>query len=342
MLRARWFVGLAAAISSLGFVAGALAQPAQRISVGALRLASSGAVFIAKDKGYFAAEGLDPEVKVFTAAQQVALAVTSRDADFGATGLTAAFFNLAGKGALKIIAAQSREEPGFQLVGYMVTNAAYEGGFRSLRNFPGKRVGITTAGSTFEYSLGLLARKYGFDIRNVTLVPLQTLPNMAAAFKGEQVDAVLVPVNVARQLEVDKAGRVLGWVGDETPWQVGALFTSPRMIETRRSAVEKFIRAYLRASADYNRAFNGKDAAGKPTRGPGYDELLAIVAKWVQQPPERVAEGLPFVDAGGRVNVGDIYNQVAFWQSRGQVDESVEARAILDLSLIKGHFNLPR
>ena len=60
-----------------------------------------------------------------------------------------------------------------------------------------------------------------------------------------------------------------------------------------------------------------------------------------QQPPERVAEGLPFVDAGGRLNVGDIYNQVAFWQTQGRVDKSVDAKAILDLSLVQGHFNLP-
>jgi NitT/TauT family transport system substrate-binding protein len=342
MALTRRLVGLAVAILSVGFATEAWAQPAQKVSVGALRLASSGAIFIALDKGYFSAEGLDIELKPFTAAQQVPVAVTSGDVDFGATGLTAGFFNLAGKGALKIIAAQSREEPGFHLVGYMVTQAAYERGFRGLQNFPGKRVGVTTVGSTLEYSLGLLARKYGFNIKNVTLVPLQTLPNMAAAFKGGQVDAVLAPVNVVRQLEADKAGRVLGWVGDETPWQIGALFTSPRMIQTRRPVVEKFIRAYLRASADYNRAFNSKDASGRLTKGSGYDELLAILAKWVQQPPERVAEGLPFVDSGGRLNVGDIYTQVAFWQSQGEVDKAVEARSVLDLSFIRDHFNLPR
>jgi len=335
----RW-IALGIAIFSISFAAPTPAS-AQKISIGVLRLASSGAIFIAHDKGYFAAEGLETDIKPFTAAQQVPLAVTSGDVDFGVTGLTAGFFNLAGKGALKIIAAQSREEPAFHLVGYMVSNVAYERGFHSLQEFPGKRVGITTVGSTLEYSLGLLARKYRFDIKSVTLVPLQSLPNMAAAFKGGQVDAILAPANVARQLEADKAGRVLGWVGDETPWQLGALFTSPRMIETRRPVVGKFIRAYLRATADYNRAFNSKDAAGKLMKSPGYDELLAILAKWVQQPPERVAEALPFVDAGGRLNVGDIYEQVAFWQRQGQVDPSVDAKTILDLSWVAGHYNLP-
>ena len=341
MSRAGFVGGLVGAILAVAVTSAGFAQ-SQKVSVGALRLASSGAIFIAQDKGYFAAEGLDTEVKLFTAAQQVPVAVTSGDADLGVTGLTAGFYNLAGKGAIKIIAAQSREEPGFQLVGYMVTNAAYDAGFKTLKDFPGKRVGMTTAGSTFEYSLGLLAQKYKFDIKSVTLVPLQTLPNMAAAFKGGQVDAVLAPVNVARQLDAEKGGHILGWVGDETPWQLGALFAAPRTIETRRDAVERFMRAYLKANAAYNAAFNGKDASGKAIKGPGYDELLAIVAKWVQQPPERVADGLPFVDAQGRLNVGDIYNQVAFWQAQGQVDKSVDAKGLLDLSFVKGHFNLPR
>jgi len=54
-----------------------------------------------------------------------------------------------------------------------------------------------------------------------------------------------------------------------------------------------------------------------------------------------VLKGLPFVDAEGRLNVGDVYNQVAFWKSQGRVDKSVDAKSILDLSFIKGHFNLP-
>jgi NitT/TauT family transport system substrate-binding protein len=157
MGRTRGWVAFWAITFGIALVAAAGARAAEKVSVGVLNVASSGAIFIAHDKGYFAAEGLDADLEPFTAAQQVPLAVTSGDADFGVTGLTAGFFNLAGKGALKIIAAQSREEPGFPLVGYMVTNSAYERGFRSLRDFPGKRVGVTTVGSALEYSVGLLA-----------------------------------------------------------------------------------------------------------------------------------------------------------------------------------------
>jgi NitT/TauT family transport system substrate-binding protein len=334
------FACVSAVVALLAFdTAGAAAQQLQKVSVGLLRLSSSGAVFIAKEKGYFREQGLDADLKIMTAAQQVPVAVTSGDADFGVTGLTAGFFNLAGRGALKIIGAQSREEKGYQLNAYMVTNKAAEGGFNSLKEFTGKRLAVTTTGSTFHYSIGILAAKYGFDVKSVTLVPLQSLPNMAAAFKGGQVDATIAPVTVARQLEAEGAGKIIGWVGDETPWQLGALFTSPKMIAEKRAVAEKFVRAYIKGAHDYHVAFNARDK-GQEIRGPGYDEAIAILAKTLEQPADRVRVGLPYVDPEARLNVADVYNQVEFWQSQGLVDRNVDAKAILDLSFVKGHFNL--
>jgi NitT/TauT family transport system substrate-binding protein len=341
MIRSR-FACLSAVVALLAFdAADAAAQQLQKVSVGLLRLSSSGAVFIAKEKGYFREQGLDADLKIMTAAAQVPVAVTSGDADFGVTGLTAGFFNLAGRGALKIVGAQSREEVGYQLNAYMVTNKAVEGGFTSLKDFAGKRLAITTTGSTFHYSIGILAAKYGFDVKSVSLVALQSLPNMAAAFKGAQVDATIAPVTVARQLEAEGAGRIIGWVGDETPWQLGALFTSPKLIAERRSVVEKFVRAYSKGAHDYHVAFNARDK-GQEIRGPGYDESITILAKVLEQPAERVKVGLPYVDPEARLNVGDVYNQVAFWQGQGLVDRTVDAKSILDLSFVKGHFNLPK
>ncbi|HEX6979588.1 MAG TPA: ABC transporter substrate-binding protein [Alphaproteobacteria bacterium] len=321
---------------------GVSAQTLQKTTVGALRLTSSGPIFIALEKGYFRDQGLDVELKVFTAAAQPPLAVVSGDVDFGVTGLTASFYNLAAKGGVKIIGAQSREEPGFPLVAYMVTNKAWENGFRSLKDFAGKSVATTTTGSTFHYSLGLLARKYGFDLNSVQLRQLNGLPAMQAAFKGGQVDATLVPVNGARALEKDGAGKILGWVGDETPWQLGALFTSPRNIAERRGMVEAFVRAYQKAATDYHKAFNQKNSAGEVVKGENFDEMLAIISRAMQQPPELLAVGLPYIDPEGRLLVDDIYSQLEFWQSVGLVDKDANAKEIMDLTFIDGHFNVPK
>ncbi|MBL8699552.1 MAG: ABC transporter substrate-binding protein [Alphaproteobacteria bacterium] len=337
-MRRRMFVQ---SVAALGMAPTILrAQAPEKVSIGVLRLSSSGPLFIARDRGHFREQGLEVEPKIFTAAQQVPVAVTSGDADFGVTGLTAGFFNLAGRGALKIIAGQSREAPGFQLNAYMATAKAYDDGFHGLKDLPGKRIGITTTGSTFHYSLGLAARKLGFDLAKVTMVALQQLPAMAAAFKGNQVEGVVVPVTIARALEAEAGGKILGWVGDETPWQLGALFTSPKAIAERRPVVERFVRAWAKGCAEYHAAFNARDAQGKEAKGPGYDELLGIIAKAVEQPPERVAIGLPFIDPQARLDVGDIHSQVAFWQAEKQVREA-DAKAIVDLSFVQGHINVP-
>ena len=65
------------------------ARAADKVSVSALTFVSSAPLFIAQDRGHFAKEGLEVEIKFFAAAQPVAVAVTSGDVDFGTTGLTA-------------------------------------------------------------------------------------------------------------------------------------------------------------------------------------------------------------------------------------------------------------
>ena len=86
-------------------------------------------------------------IKDFTAATQPPLAVVSGDADFGTTAFTAGFYNLAAKGGLKVIAAQSAEKPGYPLVAIAVTNAAWDAGVPTVKDFAGKRIAMTTAGS---------------------------------------------------------------------------------------------------------------------------------------------------------------------------------------------------
>lgn len=326
--------GMTAAVALAATALPAFAQALEKTSVGVLALSSSGPIFIAKAKGYFEKEGLDVTLNMFTSAQQVPVAVASGDVDFGVTGLTAGFYNLAAKGAVTIVAAQSRDEPGFPLSAYVATNAAYEAGLTKPSALKGKRIAITTVGSTFHYMIGILGQKYGFTVKEVTMVPLQDVPKMVAAFKGGQVDAILAPSTVARQVVADGAGKIVGWAGDETPWQLGALFTGPKTIQQRRPMVEKFIRAYKTALAEYHAAFNAKDATGALVKGPGYDELLAIIAEATKQKPEIVTAGLPYVDPQARLLIDDVVNQVTFWQSEGQVDKTLDARAIMDLSFI--------
>ena len=229
----------------------ARADDALKAKVGVLRLSSSAPVFIAQDKGYFREAGLDIELKFFDAAQPIAVATTSGDVDFGITAFTAGLYNLAGKGTLKVIGGMSREKAGYPLIGYFASNNAYAAGLKTPKDLAGKRIAVTQVGSSFHYSLGLLADKYGFKLADVKVLPLQSLSNAAAALKGETVDAALLPVSTARTLMDAGGAKLLGWVGDETPWQLGAVFASPKTL-TNKALVTKLLAALARADREYH------------------------------------------------------------------------------------------
>ncbi len=321
-------------VGSLLLAGAARAAGRDAVPVGVLRLASSGPVFIGVDQGYFRDAGIDVDLHFFDAAQPVAVAIVSGDVDIGVTAFTAGLYNLAGKGAIKIIAGQAREQPGYGLNAYVVTPRAYDAGFTSLDKFAGKTVGITQTGSSFHYLLGLLADKYKFDIAGVQLVPLQSLPNLAAALRGGQVDGAIMPATVALPLVDHGEARLLGWAGDETPWQINAVFTSAKADADRRPLLTRFLGAYRRATQAFYDAFLVKGADGKPVAGANHDAFAQIIAKYTEQTPAQVLRSLPYVDPKAGLQVDDIVNQVKWFKAQGLVDAGVEAQPMIDLSLL--------
>jgi NitT/TauT family transport system substrate-binding protein len=305
-----------------------------KASIGVLRLSSSAPVFIAQDKGYFRDAGLDIDLKFFDAAQPIAVATTSGDIDFGITAFTAGLYNLAGKGTLKVIGGMSREKAGYPLIGYFASNNAYAAGLKTPKDLAGKRVAVTQVGSSFHYSLGLLADKYGFKVSDVKIVPLQSLSNAAAALKGETVDAALLPVSTARKLMDDGGAKLLGWVGDETPWQLGAVFASPKTL-TNKVLVAKLLTALVRADREYHDVILAQVSDGKAAINEQTKPLLEIIAKYTNLPVEQVVGNCAYIDADGKLDVNNVDNQIKWLQAQGFVDKGFDADAIIAKDYVK-------
>jgi NitT/TauT family transport system substrate-binding protein len=321
-------------LASAALISNAGAQTAMKAKVGVLRLSSSAPVFIAQDKGYFRDAGLDIELKFFDAAQPIAVAVTSGDVDFGVTAFTAGLYNLAGKGALKVIGGMSREKAGYPLIGYFASNNAYAAGLKTPKDLVGKRIAVTQVGSSFHYSLGLLADKYGFKLSDVKVLPLQSLSNAAAALKGETVDAALLPVSTARKLMDEDGAKLLGWVGDETPWQLGAVFASPRSLSDK-ALVSKFSSVLARADREYHDVVLAAVANGKAPIDDRTRPLLDIIAKYTNLPVEQVVGNCAYIDPEGKLDVKNVGNQITWLQEQGFVDKGFNADAIIAGEFVK-------
>ncbi len=306
----------------------ARAEDALKAKVGVLRLSSSAPVFIAQDKGYFREAGLDVELKFFDAAQPIAVATTSGDIDFGVTAFTAGLYNLAGKGVLKVIGGMSREKAGYPLIGYFASNSAYASGLKTPKDLAGKRIAMTQVGSSFHYSLGLLADKYGFKLSEVKIVPLQSLSNAAAALKGETVDAALLPISTARKLMDEGGAKFLGWVGDETPWQLGAVFASPKTL-TNKVLVTKLLGVLAKADREYHDVILASMKDGVAPINEQTKPLLEIIAKYTNLPVEQVVGNCAYIDPDGKLDVKNVDNQIKWLQEQGFADKGFDANTII-------------
>jgi NitT/TauT family transport system substrate-binding protein len=310
-----------------------LPAAAEDIKIGIVKTSSSGHVFIAVEKGYFAAEGFDVELVPFEAAQPIAVAVLTRDLDVGVSALTAGFYALAGQGELRLIAGQSRDIPTYQNIGYLASNRAWEAGLRAPRDLAGHSLAITQIGAPGQYALGRLAEKYGFDVKSIRLLPLQSFPNIVSALAGNQADAGML-AGTPGIAAVDKgAAHLIGWVGDETPWQIGGVFVTAATADDRPDFVERFLRAYVRGARDYFAAFSAPD--GSRRDGPTAPEALAIIAKYTGGSPEKIERAIGFVDPDARFDEADILRQVAWYKSQAMLKEGVDGASFIDHRYVK-------
>ena len=327
------FVGrtlFGAALGVVGMLALVHASIAMdRVKIGVVHSQGGAAMFVADAKGFFRAEGLDAELVHFQAAVPIAVAAASGDIDFGSTALTAAFCNLANEGSLRVIASGGWERPGFQTIGFLVSNQAHAAGLHSFKDLRGHSVAITQRGTPLEYALARILNKYAIPSDAVRIVPMPSNSVVASALKGGEVDAGVQTVANVYSLVHRGDARLLGWVADELGGgQSTATFTSGRLAKERPDLVRRFLAALRKGGAAWDAAFldhdgNRKDQASAP-------EMIEIAAKALNEPPDMVARGVGYFDPENRIVLSDLQGLLDWYLSSGMIKAHIDAASLLD------------
>jgi NitT/TauT family transport system substrate-binding protein len=302
---------------------------AEHVKVGVVRLANP--IYLGIDKRYFAREDLDVELVFFDVATTVALGVVSGDLDFGLTGLTAGFYNLAGQGGLKIIGGGSRISPTFNDFAVVVSNRAYAAGLRSIKDLPGHSVAISQFGTPVHYGLTLLAEKYGLDLKTMRLMPLQSNPNQVSAVVGGSADAAVIPAAYILPALEQQQMKLLAWVGDEVSWQNGVAFTSSATAAKRGALVERFLRAYANSVKEYRAAFSA--GGDKRSDGESAPEAYATIAKYIGTSPQLLKNGIQ--DSHVSLNIADIERQISTFRAQGMLKGEIPIDLIVERRYVK-------
>jgi len=311
----------------------ALAPPtraAEHVKLCSVRSMGGSPGFVANEKGFFAAQGLDAELMLFDSAQPISVAVASGDCDFGVTGLTAAFFNFASQGTLKVIGAGTWEHPGFDSVGILVSNQAYAAGLHSFKDLGGHSVAITQLGSPLQYFTLQIAQKYRIDPAGIRFLALQSNGNVASAIAGGQADTAVQTAAPIFAVIARGDGRLLGWTSDELPPRQGeAVFTATTTADQKPETVRRFLRGLQAGQRYMHDAF--LDTQGQRHDSPEAQEIIRFCAKYLDQPEALIARGIPYYDPQGRIALDDIRALAAWYKSQHMIKAEIDPRSIVDM-----------
>jgi NitT/TauT family transport system substrate-binding protein len=328
--------------NALGLVGGAAALPIlgspafanTKLTVGALRFTSHAASFVAFERGYFKDEGLDVEFRFFEAAQPMAVAIASGDADYAVTAISGGLISLAEKGATKVIGGALSEEKGIDGQKILASDAAFQAGLTSAAGLGGKRFAITQAGSSFHYMGSKIAQAEGVEM---SYVPLQKVGAIIGAMKSGQVDAWSIVPHIAKPLAGSGAVHIIGNVADYIPnYQVTTVFTSAANADNERAKTEAFLRAFSKGADDFNAALVDKTAGADAE-----EAMVKLIHKYVytDRPYEKAApsivDGAMRINKNAALNMKSVTDQVDWFKAEGLIKDSITTQTLVDPSYVE-------
>lgn len=319
-----------------------------RVSVGATRTVGNGPLFLAAGNGAFKAEGIDLDLKFYPTPQAIAAALGKGEIDVGVSSFSPELFKLAGHGSIRLIAGQTREKKDVEGNEVVASVAAYGKGLRSFSDLPGTSLAFVQLGSPSHYQANLIAGVKRFDLKTVLIKPMGSADAVAAAIASGQADAAILPSPQARDLLASGAARLLGWCSQVDETQLGGVFVTAKAIDSRRAALEKFVRAYQRGTADYAGALSRIDRQHKRVSDAASQAAAVVIGRILypngsaEKIVTLVEDSAYAVDPQARLDINDISEQFAWLKAQGFLDSQADVRLVVDPSFVKGHTNLSR
>jgi len=186
-----------------------------------------------------------------------------------------------------------------------------------------------------------MAKAKTIDMGHIVLKPMATNDEVARALANEQVQAAILPADYAHELMISSHAKLVGWYSEASSHQLGALFVSAKMLNTRRAVAEKFVRAYRRGAADYAGMLQ-TDRSGKRMFTVGTREIATIIARYAY--PGRnlgraaaavEATALP-VNASAQLDADELTQQVEWYRAQKLIETAASGKDMLDSELNSG------
>ena len=281
-------------------------------------------LFVAIERGYFRAEGLNVETVPSDSSLQITPLLATGQIDVAGTSQSPALFNAALRGVpYRLVADKGRITPGHDAAALVLRPSLVESGrvsdYADLRGLRLNTPGLGTASWSL-LQRGLAAGGVGGDeVEQATLLQPDVLPALGnGVLDGALLTEPFVSAAVARSVG-------LRWRGAEefaNNAQTGLIAYSPQFA-TQREPAQRFMVAYLQGLRDYLDAVS---------TGLHQGEIVDILIKYTAV-KDRTAYATmkpTGFDANGRINVPYLISEQDLYLRVGLMTEAVDVPSLVD------------
>jgi NitT/TauT family transport system substrate-binding protein len=287
--------------------------------IGYMKIVDNAAMFMAMEKGFFKAEGLELETVPMAGGAVIVQGVTSGDLQFGWTNVISLYqahvegfdFKLIAGGATNVKAKNESH----------TIQVAKASPIENAKELAGKTVAVNTLNNIVHLMAMAWIDKNGGSSVKVKFVEIP-FPQMAAALSAGKVDAVSIHEPFATAALEKSQTRVLAqpW-GDVLPkFLIASWFASEKWLAKNKETGQAFVRAINR----------GIDAIRADPEG-----SRAAMVKWAGLSPDLAGKiGLPVFEKG--VSEKDLQATIDLTQKYKLISKSIKAREVISDLAPKG------
>ena len=293
------------------------AGAADRLVVGVTSLSpGTMPLYVAKEKGFFEAEGLAVELPVFRSGTENAQAILANEVHIGIGNITEVFgIRKAGQDARFF----------WGVANLMPFKLYARPEIQSAKDLKGKKLAISKFGAQTDYLTQHTLRHFGIEpIKEAAILQIGSTPARYAAMKAGAVDATIMWF--PQTLVADKEGfRRLADLADIFPdWSYMGYHAKGEYLRTQRDRVVRFLRAHTRGLEEVQR--NPETGIGILQKYLKYDRAVAEAG---------YREFSKALAADGRIPVKGIEFLIDEEFKAGNVKEKFRAADLTDATFIE-------
>jgi NitT/TauT family transport system substrate-binding protein len=305
---------------------------ADTVKVGVLNAAGDIGLFIAQERGYFKAEGLDVTLSLLDSAVKMVPLLGTGDLDVGGGATSASLYNAAERKIdVRVVASRARTAPGYVYQALVIRKDLVDSGrYKTYADVKGMKFAFASPGSTLTSSLNELVKKAGIKYSDVNVTYLNFGAQVAALQSGAIDGTIMVEPYLSQVTAMRAAVNVTPTEAYYPGAEVSLLLYGDKFIKERPDVAQRFMKAFLHGVRDFDDVI----AKGQWKTDAAASDVIRIFSKNVNMPEATIRAMTPqYADPDGKLNMASLRTDLASFKESGNVTStSITADMIVDPS----------